>query len=306
MQATLTVRQLVDEFSLQVVAGHDGLGKEITDVSLKRPSAELAGYLKYLTPQRIQVYGRTELGLIGQWDAEESYARLESVMVPELPCVIVTRGLAAPEACIKLANSRDIPLLITSRSTTQLFYLLIRYLTNKLAPQTVVHGVLLDVFGTGVLLTGDSGIGKSEAALELIKKGHLLVADDAVEVRRVDEENLRGCSPPRIRHLIEVRGLGILDVTKLFGTGSVREEKDIRLNVHLEEWQTDQGYDRLGLEPPPHAEILGIGIPRVVIPVRPGRHIATLVEIAVMQNRLRLTESDYEQRLNAILFATTK
>ena len=283
----LTVSQLVEEFKLEVIAGLEGLGKEITDYSLKRPSAELLGFLTYLTPQRIQVYGRTELGLIQQLDDSSRRQHLEQVMVTEVPCVIVTRGLTIPPEFIELATERTIPLLTTHRSTTQLFYLLIRYLTNQLAPSTQVHGVLVDVYGVGVLITGESGIGKSEAALELIKSGHLLIADDAVQVRRVDEENLRGTAPSRIRHLLEVRGLGILDVTTLFGAGAVRDEKDIQFIVHLEEWQQEKFYDRLGIDPPQTREILGIFIPEVTVPVRPGRNLATIIEVAVMQNRLR-------------------
>ncbi|WP_425060411.1 HPr kinase/phosphorylase [Sporomusa carbonis] len=288
----LQVSQLAEEFDLKVQGGHGGLSKEITDYSLKRPSAELFGFLTYLTPKRIQVYGRTELGVIQQLDESVRRERLAQVMVAEVPCVIFTRGLPIPRECIELANERNIPLLTTGRSTTQLFYLLIRYLTNHLAPSTLVHGVLVDVYGVGVLITGESGIGKSETALELIKGGHLLVADDAVEVRRVDEESLRGIAPRRIRHLLEVRGLGILDVTMLFGAGAVRDEKDIHLIVHLEEWQEGKMYDRLGIDPPPTRQILGIAIPELTIPVRPGRNLASIIEVAVIQNRLRSYKSN--------------
>lgn len=282
----LTVRQLVEEFKFEVQAGHEGLNKEISDYSLKRPSAELAGYLVHLTPQRLQVYGRTELGLIQQYEETVRREHLAQVMVTGVPCVIITRGLMIPSEFIELAEERNIPLLTTHRSTTQLFYLLIRYLTNQLAPRTLVHGVLVDVYGVGVLITGESGIGKSEAALELIKSGHLLVADDAVEVRRVDEESLRGTAPFRIRHLLEVRGLGILDVTTLFGAGAVRDEKDIQFIVHLEEWQQEKLYDRLGINPPQTREILGISIPEITVPVRPGRNLATIIEVAVMKRQI--------------------
>lgn len=283
----LAVSQLVEEFKFEVVAGQEGLGKEITEYSLKRPGAELLGYLTHLSPKRIQVYGRTELGLIQNLDKSLYHEHLKQVMVAEVPCVIITRGLTIPPEFIELATVRKIPLLTTQRSTTQLFYLLIRYLTNQLAPSKLVHGVLVDVYGVGVLITGESGIGKSEAALELIKSGHLLVADDAVQVRRVDEENLRGNAPIRIRHLLEVRGLGILDVTTLFGAGAVRDEKDIQMIVNLEEWQQEKMYDRLGIDPPQTRQILGISIPEITVPVRPGRNLATIIEVAVMQNRLR-------------------
>lgn len=283
----LTINQLAEEFELEVRAGQEGLSKEISEYSLKRPSAELLGFLTHLTPKRIQVYGQTELGLIQQLDASLRRKHLAQVMLDEVPCVIITRGLTIPHEFIELANERKIPLLTTRRSTTQLFYLLIRYLANQLAPSTLVHGVLVDVYGVGVLITGESGIGKSEAALELVKRGHLLVADDAVEVRRVDEESLRGTAPSRIRNLLEVRGLGILDVTTLFGAGAVREEKDLQFIVHLEEWQPEKIYDRLGIDPPQTRQILGISIPEITVPVRPGRNLATIIEVAVMQNRLR-------------------
>ncbi|MBP2642960.1 MAG: Hpr(Ser) kinase/phosphatase [Firmicutes bacterium] len=287
----LDVSQLVDEFDLEVRAGKNGLHKEITDYSLKRPSAELMGYLTYLTPQRIQVYGQTELGLLQELKSRGLQNNLEQVLVSEVPCAIVTRGLEVPAEAIELANQRDIPLLSSKRSTTQLFYLLIRYLTNKLAPCTMIHAVLVDIYGVGVLITGDSGVGKSEAALELIKCGHLLVADDAVEVRRIDEESIRGSAPSNIRHLLEVRGLGIMDVTQLFGTGAVRDEKDIQMIVHLEEWENGKMYDRLGIDPPPTREILGIQVPEITIPVRPGRNLANIIEVAVMQNRLRSSKN---------------
>ncbi|WP_407312972.1 HPr(Ser) kinase/phosphatase [Desulfosporosinus sp. SB140] len=286
----LTVGQLVEEFDFRIIAGRTGLNKEITDYSLKRPSAELVGYLTYLTPKRIQVYGRTELGLFNQLEPELRYENLARVMISEVPCLIVTRGLPIPPEFIQLAEERRIPLLASERSTTQLYYLLIRFLANRLAPSTLVHGVLVDVYGVGVLITGDSGIGKSETALELIRSGHLLVADDAVEVQRIDEENLYGRAPQAIRHLLEVRGLGILDVTKLFGAGAVREEKEIHLLVELEEWEEGKYYDRLGLDPPQTFTILGIPVPKVTVPVRPGRQLASIIEVAVMQNRLRKTK----------------
>ena len=283
----LNVNQLADEFNLEICAGHNGLNKRITDYSLKRPSAELMGYLTYLTPQRIQVYGRTELGLLHEFNASDLQNSLERVLVKEVPCAIITRGLAVPPKIIELGNARNIPVLSSKRSTTQLFYLLIKYLTNKLAPSTMMHAVLVDVYGVGVLITGESGIGKSETALELIKAGHLLVADDAVEIRRINEENIRGTAPGNIRHLMEVRGLGILDVTLLFGVGAVRDEKDIHLIVELEEWQEGKMYDRLGIDAPPTHDILGIMIPKITIPVRPGRNLANIIEVAVMQNRMR-------------------
>ncbi|MHB8075450.1 HPr(Ser) kinase/phosphatase [Desulfosporosinus fructosivorans] len=283
----LTISELVEEFGFKVIAGQAGLDREITDFSLKRPSAELVGYLTYLTPQRIQIYGRTELGLLQQLADEIRYDNLSRVMLSEVPCIVVTRGLSIPSEFIQLSEERSIPLLTTQRSTTQLYYLLIRYLANRLAPTTLVHGVLVDVYGVGVLITGESGIGKSETALELIRGGHLLVADDAVEVQRVDEENLRGRAPQTIRHLLEVRGLGIMDVTQLFGAGAVREEKELHLLIKLEEWEEGKYYDRLGLDPPETSVILGIPVPMVTIPVRPGRQLASIIEVAVMQNRLR-------------------
>ncbi|ODA43014.1 HPr(Ser) kinase/phosphatase [Desulfosporosinus sp. BG] len=294
----LTVNQLVEEFDFEVLAGHMGLDREITEYSLKRPSAELAGFLKHLTPKRIQVYGRTELGLIQQFEDSMRRVKIAQVMVPEVPCVIITRGLTLPLEFIELASERKIPLLTTHRTATQLFYLLIRYLINQLAPVTVVHGVLVDVYGVGVLITGESGIGKSEVALELIKNGHLLVADDVVKVRRVDEERLLGNAPAKIRHLLELRGLGVLDVTTLFGASSVRSEKVIQFIVHLEGWQQEKIYDRLGIDPPKTREILGISIPEITVPVRPGRNLATIIEVAVMQSRNMSAKSKTRTNFN--------
>lgn len=278
----LTVNHLVEKFNFEVLAGHVGLDKLITEYSLKRPSAELAGYLEHLTPQRIQVYGRTELGLIQQFSDSERRSKLAQVMLSEVPCVIITRGLTIPLEFIELASERKIPLLTTPRSTTQLTYTLIRYLINQLAPSTAVQGVLVDVYGVGVLITGERGIGKSEAALELVKGGHLLVAADVVKVRRVDEERLLGTASNRLRHLLEIRGLGTLDVTTLFGAGSVRDEKVINFIVHLEE--QNQANDHVGGIDPKSRVILGIPVPEISLPVSPGRNLATLIEVAVIQN----------------------
>lgn len=295
----LQVHQLVEDFNFEVIAGMSGLEKEITDCSLKRPSAELMGFLAYLTPERIQVYGRTELGLIQGIPLPELKKRLEAVLIPIVPCAILTRGLPVPPELIEIANAGNVPLLTTPRSTTQIFYLLIRYLINQLAPSTYIHGVLVDIYGVGVLITGESGIGKSETALEMIKAGHLLIADDAVVVRRVDEENLLGTAPELTRHLIEVRGLGILDVTKFFGEGAIRDEKTIQLIVHLEEWRDEKIYDRLGIDPYPTREILGIAVPEITIPVRPGRNLANIIEVAVIQMRLR-TRKNKRQPIHII------
>ena len=221
---------------------------------------------------------------------------------PETPAIIVTRGLEPPDELLAAAKELDTPLVSSDVPTTQLMSRLTTFLEHELARSTSLHGVLVDIYGIGVLITGDSGIGKSETALELVKRGHRLVADDNVEIREITKDELVGRPPELIKHLLEIRGLGIINVMTLFGAGSVLTEKRIRLNINLENWDKDKLYDRVGL----HEEtlrILDTEITKKTIPVRPGRNLAVIIEVAAMNYRLNImginTAEDFNERLNA-------
>ncbi|SIN57551.1 HPr kinase/phosphorylase [Mycobacteroides abscessus subsp. abscessus] len=221
---------------------------------------------------------------------------------PETPAIIVTRDLEPPEELIEAAKEHETPLITSTIATTQLMSRLTTFLEHELARTTSLHGVLVDVYGVGVLITGDSGIGKSETALELIKRGHRLVADDNVEIREISKDELIGRAPKLIEHLLEIRGLGIINVMTLFGAGSILTEKRLRLNIHLENWHKEKLYDRVGLNEET-LRILDTEITKKTIPVRPGRNVAVIIEVAAMNYRLNImginTAEEFNDRLNA-------
>lgn len=283
--AKLNLQQLVDMFNLQVLSGSSRLDTEVTVPDINRPGLVLAGYVQYFDEKRIQVIGTTELSFLKSLDRATADARWAMLMALTFPCLIVTRHLSLPPEWLEVAKARQIPVLRTMQATTRFMGLLTDFLEQKLAPMTTLHAVLVDVHGVGMLITGESGIGKSETALELIKRGHRLVADDAVEISRCAEDMLVGTAPEVLRHVMEVRGLGILNVNALFGIGAVRPSQKIHMVIHLQEWQQGQYYDRLGLDEETQ-EILGVNVPRKTIPVRPGRNLSSIIEVAAMNYRL--------------------
>jgi HPr kinase/phosphorylase len=286
MAKKVRVSELVQQFHLEIVAGEDGLKRTIVTDDLNRPGLEMAGYFNYYPVDRAQMLGRTELAFVETLTTEERRDRMERLCHEETPCIIITRGLEIPAELIDIANERHFPVLRSTVATTILLSRITNFLEKKLAPSATIHGVLVDVYGVGMLITGGSGIGKSETALELVKRGHRLIADDAVEIRQTADNNLFGTAPDLIRHLLEIRGLGILNVMTLFGAGAVRNQTSISLVVKLENWQQDKQYDRLGLDEET-TKIIETEVPLLTVPVRPGRNLAVILEVAAMNFRLK-------------------
>ncbi|MCI3926933.1 HPr(Ser) kinase/phosphatase [Paenibacillus sp. TRM 82003] len=285
MAKKVKAADLVRYFSLEVLAGEDGLKRPIQGADLHRPGLVLAGYSNYYAKERVQLLGMTELSFFETLPESTRRERAATLCADETPCLMVTRGLDVPQELLEAAEQHQIPLLRSGVTTTLFASRLTGYLENRLAPSTTIHGVLVDIYGVGMLITGSSGIGKSETALELVKRGHRLVADDAVEIRQTDNE-LHGNAPDLIKHLLEIRGLGIINVMTLFGAGAVRNFKKISVVARLETWQQDKQYDRLGLDEE-KTRIIDTDLPLVTIPVRPGRNLAVIIEVAAMNYRLK-------------------
>lgn len=289
---------IIKEFNLKWLNNPFDISKrKIVNNEVNRPSLQIAGYFDYFDVTRVQVIGRVEISYLSKMEKEERYNSLDKLFQTEIPCVIVTRGMEVPEEMIALADKYSIPLFITEVTTSRFMSALIAYLNVQLAPMISMHGVLVEVYGEGVLLLGDSGVGKSEAAIELVKRGHRLVADDAVEVRRVSDKALVGSSPEIIRHFIELRGIGIIDVKRIFGMGSVKDSEKIDLVINLEPWVAGKVYDRLGMNTE-YETILDLTVPSLTIPVKPGRNLAVIVEVAAMNNRQHRMGYNAAEELN--------
>ena len=273
----------------------DALGlKRIYDAKLKylnievsnstRPGLQLADYWDFFAYERPQLLGLVEMTFLSSLDEGTRRARLTKLFNYNLPCIIICRGIPCFDEMLILAAAHRIPIYSTDKETTKFELELIHYLNKQLAPTETRHGVLVNVFGTGMLITGTSGVGKSEAALELIKRGHQLVADDVVMIHRINESRLEGESPERVRHFMEIRGVGIINVAQIYGAGAVQRRKSIDMEVHLEMWQSGKEYDRLGLTDN-FTEILGVKIPYLLLPIHPGRNIAVVLEVAARNFR---------------------
>lgn len=286
MAKKVKVSELISQFQLEILSGEDGLRRSITVDDLSRPGLEMAGYFDYYPKERVQILGKTELTFMDTLSKQERIDRLERLCDDETPCFIITRGMEAPAELLELSNLKQIPVLRSNSATTIFLSRITNFLERKLAPTATIHGVLVDVYGVGMLITGGSGIGKSETALELVKRSHRLVADDAVEIRQTSDGQLHGTAPELIRHLLEIRGLGIINVMTLFGAGAVRNMKRISVVIKLENWQADKQYDRLGLDEET-TRIIDTDIPIVTVPVRPGRNLAVIIEVAAMNFRLK-------------------
>ncbi|MBF0715272.1 HPr(Ser) kinase/phosphatase [Gemelliphila palaticanis] len=301
MTTKLTTKYLIDKLGLELVAGENGIDREIETSDISRPGLELAGYFSYYTPTRVQVLGTTELSFFSLLNDKEKNSRMRMLCTRKTPCIIVSRGQDVPEELLEAAKKYDTPILKSNSITTSLIAKITITLQRELAPDTSVHGVFIEVYGIGMLITGESGIGKSEIALELIKRGHRLIADDRVDIKELDNGILVGrCGSELIKHLLEIRGLGIINVMTLFGTGAVREEKIVNLNVHLESWDKQKQYDRIGLTKE-YIKIHDTEIEKKTIPVRPGRNVAIILESAAMNFRLNEmgidTAKEFENRL---------
>lgn len=286
MEEKVTVKELVRRFDLEILCGWEGLERPLTVSDLYRPSLELAGFTMYYPAERLQILGNTELTFVSGLSKEQRQERLHTLCREETPCFCVTRARKVPSELIEAAQSKEIPVLRTAMPTSRFSSKVVNFLEKHLAPRTTVHGVLVDVYGVGVLLMGASGIGKSETALELVKRGHRLVADDAVEILQNAEDRLIGTAPDLIRHLLEIRGLGIINVMTLFGAGAVRDHKKISMVIRLEAWKANRQYDRLGLDEE-RIKIIDAELPQLTVPVRPGRNLAVIIEVAAMNFRLK-------------------
>ena len=276
---------LVKEFHLEVAyASTDYASIRLTVEDVARPGLQLAGYFDHFEPMRLQVMGNVEMSYLDKLTPTERSVIFDRLFSYKFPALLIARNIPPDEQCMEMARKHNITILRSPEATSTLVSTIITYLKAALAPRITRHGVLVEVYGEGILLIGDSGIGKSEAAVELLKRGHRLIADDAVEIRKVSSGSLVGTAPELIRNYIELRGIGIINVAKLFGVGAVRGENEINLVVKIVPWNTLEVYDRLGLEEQ-YMEILGVNVPMNTIPITPGRNLAMILEVAAMNNR---------------------
>jgi len=286
MVVKVRTKDIIEKFKLELISGEEGIDRPISTSDISRPGIEMAGYFTYYPAERIQLLGKTELSFFKQLDDEQKKVRMEKMCTDITPAIIVSREMDVPKELIEASERESVPVLRSSFKTTRLSSHLTNFLESRLAPTTALHGVLVDIYGIGVLIMGKSGVGKSETALELVKRGHRLVADDCVEIRQEDQDTLVGNAPGLIEHLLEIRGLGIINVMTLFGAGAVRSYKRISLVIQLETWDQQKHYDRLGLEED-KMKIIDTDVTKITLPVRPGRNLAVIIEVAAMNFRLK-------------------
>ncbi len=276
---------LVQEFHMQVVyASTDYANVCLTVEDLARPGLQLTGYFDHFEPMRLQVLGNVEVSYLEKLNISQRLAAFDRLFSYKIPALLIARDMEPDSACLEMAKKHDITVLRTQEATSTVISAIISYLKDALAPRITRHGVLMEVYGEGILLTGESGMGKSEAAVELVKRGHRLIADDAVEIRRISGNTLIGTAPAVVRNYVEMRGIGIINVAKLFGMGAVKAENQIDLVVDIVPWNNTQVYDRIGMEQQ-MTEILGVKVPMNTIPITPGRNLAVILEVAAMKNR---------------------
>ncbi len=284
---SVLLTKLVEEFDLEVTfAAPDFSAVRLTVEEVARPGLQLAGYFDHFEPMRLQVMGNAEMSYLGKHTAQQRSAMYDRLFSYKFPALLLARDFSPDEICLEMAKKHGVTVLRSREATSTLVTAIITYLRAALAPSITRHGVLMEVYGEGVLLIGESGIGKSEAAVELLKRGHRLIADDAVEIRKISDSSLVGTAPPLIRNYIELRGIGIINVAKLYGMGAVKAENEINLVVNIVPWDNKTVYDRLGLEDQ-YMEILGVKVPMNTIPITPGRNLAVILEVAAMNNRQR-------------------
>ena len=282
---TVPLRTVVEEQDFTLLhTSEDYEQALVTTADVNRPGLQLAGYYDYFDPRRIQIIGRVETTYLERFSSEDRRAQFEAFMKHPIAGLVICHGMDPFPECMEMAEKYDRNVFLSREDTSTLMSRLIASLTSHLAPRITIHGVLVEIFGEGVLITGDSGVGKSETALELIKRGHRLVADDAVEIRRTGRTTLLGNAPEMIRYYMELRGIGVINARTIYGVGAVKPENRIDLVVHMVPWEEGRPYDRLGLGTDYH-EILGVSVPMVTIPVRPGRNLAVILELAAMNNR---------------------
>ncbi|MBQ8297268.1 MAG: HPr(Ser) kinase/phosphatase [Ruminococcus sp.] len=282
---TVSLQKVIDEFKLETIYIQKDANEIMIDENdVNRPGLQLMGFYEYFNPERIQIIGKMEFAYLSTIDEKTRRERLQLLFAQKLPALIITRELPYFAEMLELAKEYGVPLLRSKESTSNFIAGLIAFLNLNLAPRITRHGVLIEIYGEGVFITGESGVGKSETAIELVKRGHRLVADDAVEIRKVSNISLVGSSPDNIRHFLELRGIGIINARRLFGIGAVKMTEKIDLVVELEQWNSEKIYDRMGVDTE-FVSLLGVKVPLLTIPVKPGRNLAVILEVAAMNNR---------------------
>lgn len=280
------LKTLVEEMKLNIVYPSTDYEKvNILTGDVHRPGLQLTGFYDYFDPTRIQLIGRMETAFLNKFDEQERRAKIEVLLSKKIPALIVCHDVEMMQVYIEAAEKYDVSLFSTSQNTSNIMSGIIRIIKSALAPRVTRHGVLVEVYGIGLLLMGESGVGKSEAAIELLKRGHRLIADDAVEIKAL-ANTLEGTAPELIRHYVELRGIGVIDVRQIFGVGAIKARQNIHLIVNLEPWREGMLYDRLGINEQ-HMTILGVDVSAVTIPVKPGRNLAIILEVAAMNQRMK-------------------
>ncbi|WP_304948388.1 HPr(Ser) kinase/phosphatase [Streptococcus sinensis] len=302
---SVKVKDLLNKVRLHLIYGDENLlEKEIQTSDISRPGLEMTGYFDYYTPERIQLIGMKEWSYLMKMTSHNRYQVLLKMFQPETPVVIIARNLEIPEEMLQAAEENKVAILRSKTPTSRLSGEISSYLDSRLAERTSVHGVLMDIYGMGVLIQGDSGIGKSETGLELVKRGHRLVADDRVDIYAKDEMTLWGEPAEILRHLLEIRGVGIIDVMSLYGASAVKDSSQVQIAVYLENYDSHKAFDRLGNNAE-ELEIAGVGIPRIRIPVKTGRNISVVIEAAAMNYRAKEMGFDatkiFEERLTNLI-----
>lgn len=284
-QYSVSLQRIIDEFNMEVVYSPVDVSTiSIQCAEVNRPGLELGGFFEFFDCQRIQIIGKSEIAFLEQFDIKTVKEKLDVYFGHKPPVIIITREQKVAQEILSAAAMHQVPVLRTAENTSTFMSSLIGMLNVELAPRITRHGVLVEVYGEGILIVGESGVGKSESAIELVKRGHRLIADDAVDIRRVSNKTLVGSSPKNIRHFLELRGVGIVNVLRLFGIGSVKVTEKIDLVIQLEQWEPTRIYDRLGIDNS-YTDILGINVPFSTIPIKPGRNLAIIIEVAAMNNR---------------------
>ena len=297
----LYLKDLMKEMGLEsMYMPIGGLDKEITSTDINRPALQLVGFFDYFDETRIQVMGKVEHTYLDQFEESRRREIFEEFFKFRFPALVITRGLNGYPEMMEIAEKYKVPVLRSTMHTAQFVSSSIFLLNDRLGPQITMHGVLVEVYGEGILLTGESGVGKSETAIELVNRGHRLIADDAVVVKRVTSTTLKGTSPSNIQYFIELRGIGIINVRRIFGIGAVKEEANIDMEIHLENWDQNKVYDRLGMDTF-YNSILDVDIPSLTIPVRPGRNLAIIIEVAAMNNRQKRLGYNAAEELNQLI-----
>lgn len=282
---TASIAEIVDRLKLEVIYTPKKTDELfVSDNDCNRPGLQLMGFYEYFNAERTQICGNMEFAYLASLDEVKRRASIEALFATKIPLFVVARGHELYPEMIEIAQKYEVPIVRTQESTTAFIAALIGFLNVKLAPRITRHGVLIEIYGEGVLIVGESGVGKSETAIELVKRGHRLVADDAVEIRKTSSVTLVGSSPDNIRHFLELRGIGIINTRRLFGMGAVKVSEKIDLIVQLEPWDSGKIYDRMGVDNE-YTTILGVKIPSLTIPIKPGRNLAVILEVAAMNNR---------------------